>query len=86
MPRAYTPANTDKHLIEAALTEAGYHAHQFGTVAWIEKDGPDRPARRFVQLARRRYDISFSRQYDSPGNEWVGLALADLDAGAFGAK
>lgn len=85
MPRSYTPGNADKHLIEAALTEAGYPAQEFGTVAWVETE-KDAPPRRFVKLSRVRGGRPIGRQYESPGNEWVTLALVDLDAMEFGPK
>ena len=80
MPRAYFAIDADKHLIDAALEEAGYPIAEFGTLAYME-DGV-----RFVNFGRRRYDKSFAKTYESPGDEWVAQALADLDAGEFGRK
>lgn len=80
MPRAYFAVDADKPLIATALEEAGYPVSQFGTLAYTE-DG-----KRFVNFGRRRYDKSFTKTYECPGDEWVSLALADLDAGEFGRK
>jgi hypothetical protein len=81
MPRAYGKINEDMHLIAPAIEEAGYKVATFGSIAWIEGDGT-----RFVQFGCVRMGKPFTEWYKVPGDEWVAMALADLDAGKFGAR
>jgi len=81
MSRAYGKINEDMPLIAPALEEAGYKVPTFGSFTWIEPDGT-----RVVQFGCVRNGVPHTKWYKAPGDEWVALALADLDAGEFGKK
>jgi hypothetical protein len=69
--RSYGKINEDMPMIAAALEEAGYPVAQFGTIVYTEKDGLEKPERRFVNFGRRRYDKSFAKTHECAGDEWV---------------
>jgi len=83
MSRTYGAINADLPPLLTAIEAAGYQTHQFGTLAWDERDKPEDSPRHIVQVTRAGPKGAM-KQYDQTDGDWLPRALADIAAMEFG--